>query len=80
MDQIINIIKKKQYAKEAAIREPLILKLQTYHITEDVCRPIEDKAPKMSFYSIWDSLNYWLVWCRMYIILTWYRSWSLGIK
>ena len=34
--------------KEAAIREPLILGHKTYHdITEDVCRPIEDKAPKM---------------------------------
>lgn len=34
--------------KEAAIREPLILGHKTYHdVTEDVCRPIEDKAPKM---------------------------------
>ena len=34
--------------KEAAIREPLILGHKTYHeITEDVCKPIEDKAPRM---------------------------------
>jgi len=34
--------------KEAAIREPLILGNKTYHdVTEDVCRPIEGKAPKM---------------------------------
>ena len=34
--------------KEAAIREPLILGHKTYHdITEDICRPIEDKAPRM---------------------------------
>jgi molybdopterin-containing oxidoreductase family membrane subunit len=34
--------------KEAAIREPLILGHKTFHdVTEDECRPIEDKAPKM---------------------------------
>jgi len=34
--------------KEAAIREPLILGHKTYHdVTEDVCKPIEDKAPRM---------------------------------
>ena len=34
--------------KEAAIREPLILGHKTFHdVTEDVCKPIEDKAPRM---------------------------------
>ena len=33
--------------KEAAIREPLILGHKSYHdITEDVCGPIEGKAPR----------------------------------
>ena len=33
--------------KESAIREPLILGHKTYtDITADVCKPIEDKAPK----------------------------------
>ena len=59
--------------KEAAIREPLILGHKTYHdITEDVCKPIEDKAPRMWYilFSIAAILGLYGVGCILYLLGT----------
>ena len=70
--------------KEAAIREPLILGHKTYHdITEDVCRPIEDKAPRMWYilFGIALIIGLYGVGCILYLLGTgiggWcYRDWE----
>jgi hypothetical protein len=67
--------------KEAAIREPLILGHKTYHdITEDVCRPIEGKAPRTWYILFGHCTNHWIVWCWLYPLPSRNRSWSLGIE
>ena len=81
MDQIINIIKKNSMQKEAAIREPLILGHKTYHdITEDVCRPIEDKAPKMWYilFGIALIIGLYGVGCILYLLGTGVGVWGLN--
>mgnify|MGYP000442116870 CR=1 FL=1 len=67
--------------KEAAIREPLILGHKTYHdITEDVCRPIEDKAPKMwyTLFGIALIIGLYGVGCILYLLGTGIGVWGLN--
>ena len=67
--------------KEAAIREPLILGHKTYHdITEDVCKPIEDKAPKTWYilFGIALIIGIYGVGCILYLLGTGVRC--LGIE
>lgn len=67
--------------KEAAIREPLILGHKTYHdITEDVCRPIEDKAPRMWYVLFGFALIIGLygVGCILYLLGTGVGVWGLN--
>jgi len=67
--------------KEAAIREPLILGHKTYHdVTEDVCRPIEDKAPKMWYilFGIALVIGLYGVGSIMYLLGTGIGVWGLN--
>ena len=67
--------------KEAAIREPLILGHKTYHeITEDVCKPIEDKAPRMWYilFSIALIIGLYGVGCIIYLLGTGIGVWGLN--
>ena len=67
--------------KEAAIREPLILGHKTYHdVTEDVCRPIEDKAPKMWYilFGIALIIGLYGVGCIFYLLGTGIGVWGLN--
>ena len=67
--------------KEAAIREPLILGHKTYHdITEDVCKPIEDKAPRMWYILFGCALIIGLygVGCILYLLGTGVGVWGLN--
>ncbi len=67
--------------KEAAIREPLILGHKTYHdITEDVCRPIEDKAPKTWYvlFAIALIIGLYGVGCILYLLGTGVGVWGLN--
>ncbi len=67
--------------KEAAIREPLILGHKTYHqITEDVCRPIEDKAPKMWYilFTIAAIIGLYGVGTILYLLGTGIGTWGLN--
>ena len=67
--------------KEAAIREPLILGHKSYHdITEDVCRPIEDKAPKMWYilFGIALVIGLYGVGCILYLLGTGVGVWGLN--
>ena len=67
--------------KEAAIREPLILGHKTYHdITEDVCRPIEDKAPRMWYILFGCRVNNRSIWNWLYLVSVRYRCRCLGIE
>jgi Ni/Fe-hydrogenase subunit HybB-like protein len=67
--------------KEAAIREPLILGDKTYHdITEDICKPIESKAPR-SWYiiiSITGIISLWGIGCVLYLLGTGIGVWGLN--
>src|SRR3990167_8367405 len=66
--------------KEAAIREPLILGHKTYHeITEDVCKPIEDKAPRMWYilFAIALIIGLYGVGCIFYLLGTGIGVWGL---
>jgi len=67
--------------KEAAIREPLILGHKTYHqITEDVCKPIEDKAPRMWYilFGIALIIGLYGVGCIFYLLGTGIGVWGLN--
>lgn len=67
--------------KEAAIREPLILGHKTYHdITEDVCRSIENKAPKGWYVliTIAGIIALWGIGCILYLIGTGIGVWGLN--
>ncbi len=67
--------------KEAAIREPLILGHKSYHdITEDVCRPIEDKAPKMWYilFGIALVIGLYGIGCILYLLGTGVGVWGLN--
>ncbi len=67
--------------KEAAIREPLILGDKTYHdISEDVCRPIENKAPKTWYLliTITSLFSLWGIGCILYLIGTGVGVWGLN--
>jgi len=67
--------------KEAAIREPLILGHKTYHdITEDVCRSIENKAPKGWYVliTIASIIALWGIGCILYLIGTGIGVWGLN--
>ncbi|TXC85074.1 NrfD/PsrC family molybdoenzyme membrane anchor subunit [Luteibaculum oceani] len=67
--------------KEAAIREPLILGHKTYHdITEDVVKPIEDKAPRPWYIllSIAAIVGLWGIGCILYLIGTGIGVWGLN--
>ena len=69
--------------KEAAIREPLILGHKTYHdITEDVCRPIEDKAPRMWYilFGIALIIGLYGVGCILYLLGTGVGVWGLRAR
>lgn len=69
--------------KEAAIREPLILGEKTYHdITEDVCRPIESKAPKAWYIMITISglIALYGVGCILYLLGTGIGVWGLNTQ
>ncbi len=67
--------------KEAAIREPLILGDKDYHqISEDVCRPIENKAPKAWYLliTITGLFSLWGIGCVLYLIGTGIGVWGLN--
>ncbi|HCA83580.1 MAG TPA: hydrogenase [Flavobacteriales bacterium] len=67
--------------KEAAIRTPLILGDKTYHdITEDICRPIESKAPKAWYVllAIAGVVALWGVGCILYLLGTGIGTWGLN--
>jgi len=67
--------------KEAAIREPLILGKKTYHdITVDVCRVVEDRAPKMWYvlFTIACIIGLYGIGCILYLIGTGIGTWGLN--
>ena len=67
--------------KEASIREPLILGDKSYHdITEDVCRPIENDAPKAWYLMITIAglVAMWGIGCILYLIGTGIGTWGLN--
>ena len=67
--------------KESAIREPLILGNKTYgDITSDVCKPIEDKAPKMWYilFGIALVIGLYGVGCIFYLLGTGIGVWGLN--
>jgi len=67
--------------KEAAIREPLILGHKSFHdVTEDVCRPIEDKAPRMWYvlFGIAAIIGLYGVGCILYLLGTGVGVWGLN--
>jgi len=67
--------------KEAAIREPLILGHKSYHdVTEDVCRPIEDKAPRMWYilFGIALIIALYGIGCIVYLLGTGIGVWGLN--
>ena len=67
--------------KEASIREPLILGDKSYHdITEDVCRPIENDAPKAWYLLITISglVALWGIGCILYLLGTGIGTWGLN--
>lgn len=67
--------------KEAEIREPLILGHKTYHdITEDICKPIENKAPKAWYILLGISglIALWGIGCILYLLGTGIGVWGLN--
>ena len=67
--------------KEADIREPLVLGDKSYHdITEDVCRPIESKAPKAWYIMITIAaiVALWGIGCILYLLGTGIGVWGLN--
>jgi molybdopterin-containing oxidoreductase family membrane subunit len=67
--------------KEAAIRKPLILGKKTYHdITEDICRPIESKAPKNWYIMITIAglIGLYGIGCILYLLGTGIGTWGLN--
>ena len=67
--------------KEAAIREPLILGHKTFNdVTEDVCKPIEDKAPKTWYilFGIALIIGLYGVGCILYLLGTGVGVWGLN--
>lgn len=66
---------------EAPIREPLIIGHKTYHdITEDIARPIEERAGKLWWYSLYAALVLFIygVGCIAYTIGTGIGAWGLN--
>ncbi len=67
--------------KESAIREPLILGHKSYHdITNDVCKPIEDKAPRMwyTLFGIALIIGLYGVGCIVYLLGTGIGVWGMN--
>ncbi len=67
--------------KESAIREPLILGHKSYHdITEDVCGPIEGKAPRMWYilFGIALMVSLYGIGCIFYLLGTGIGTWGLN--
>ncbi|TNE56243.1 MAG: hydrogenase [Bacteroidetes bacterium] len=67
--------------KESAIREPLILGHKTYHeITVDVCKPIEDKAPRAWYvlFAIALIIAIYGIGCIFYLLGTGIGVWGLN--
>ena len=66
---------------EAPIREPLIIGHKTYHdITEDIARPIEERAGKLWWISFWAALVLFVYGfgCIAYTIGTGIGAWGLN--
>ena len=66
---------------ESEIREPLILGKKSYHdITEDVCNPIENPAPKLWYLliSIAAVIGLWGIGCILYLLGTGIGTWGLN--
>ena len=66
---------------EAPIREPLIIGHKTYHdITEDIARPIEERAGKLWWVSFWAALVLFIYGfgCIAYTIGTGIGAWGLN--
>jgi Ni/Fe-hydrogenase subunit HybB-like protein len=67
--------------KEAAIREPLVLGHKTFHdVTNDVCKPIEDKAPRMWYVLFTIAAIIGLYGVGLYSILAWNWYRCLGLN
>lgn len=67
--------------KEASIRRPLILGHKTYHdISNDICAPIEGKAPKTWYilFAIASIIAIYGVGCILYLIGTGIGTWGLN--
>jgi Ni/Fe-hydrogenase subunit HybB-like protein len=67
--------------KDAAIREPLILGHKTYgDISDDICGPIESKAPKTWYLmiTITGLVAAWGLGCVLYLIGTGIGTWGLN--
>ncbi|WP_417265104.1 NrfD/PsrC family molybdoenzyme membrane anchor subunit [Brumimicrobium sp.] len=67
--------------KEATIREPLVLGHKTFHqVTEDVCKPIEGKAPKTWYvlFAIAAIIGLYGVGCILYLLGTGIGTWGLN--
>ncbi len=67
--------------REAAIREPLILGEKSYHdITEDICKPIESKAPRAWYVmiTITGLISLWGIGCILYLLGTGIGVWGLN--
>jgi molybdopterin-containing oxidoreductase family membrane subunit len=67
--------------KEAAIREPLVLGHKTFHdVTNDVCQPIEGKAPRMWYilFTIAAIIGLYGVGCILYLLGTGIGVWGLN--
>ena len=67
--------------QESAIRTPLILGKKTYSdVTEDICRPIEGKAPRMWYIliSIAGVIAIYGVGCILYLLGTGIGTWGLN--
>ncbi|RYM34231.1 hydrogenase [Brumimicrobium glaciale] len=67
--------------KEATIREPLVLGHKTYHqVTEDVCKPIEGKAPKTWYilFAIAAIIGVYGIGCILYLLGTGIGTWGLN--
>jgi molybdopterin-containing oxidoreductase family membrane subunit len=66
---------------EAPIREPLIIGHKTYHdISEDIARPIEERAGKLWWVSFWIALALFVYGfgCIAYTIGTGIGAWGLN--
>ena len=67
--------------KEATIRKPLVLGHKTFHdVTEDVCRPIESKAPRTWYilFAFSAIIGLYGIGCILYLIGTGIGAWGLN--